>query len=64
MATIATKDGTEVFHKDSVSKIVQISAVPPGLLKTDANPEGLPSQAFDGVRAGLVGASIPVLQRT
>jgi pimeloyl-ACP methyl ester carboxylesterase len=51
------RDGTS-----RVSKIVQISAVPPGLLKTDANPEGLPSQAFDGLRAGLVGASIPVLQ--
>jgi pimeloyl-ACP methyl ester carboxylesterase len=48
------RDGTS-----RVCKIVQISAVPPGLLKTSANPEGLPSQAFDGLRAGLVGTSIP-----
>jgi non-heme chloroperoxidase len=32
---------------------VLISAVPPGLLKTPANPEGLPLELFDGLRAGL-----------
>jgi non-heme chloroperoxidase len=37
-----------------VAKAVLISAVPPGLLQSDANPEGLPIQAFDGIRAGLI----------
>ena len=30
-----------------------IAAVPPLLLKTPANPEGLPIEVFDGLRAGL-----------
>jgi non-heme chloroperoxidase len=37
-----------------VAKAVLISAVPPGLPKSDANPEGLPIEAFDGIRAGLM----------
>ena len=37
-----------------VAKAVLISAVPPGLLQSDANPEGLPIEAFDGLRAGLM----------
>lgn len=37
-----------------VSKAVLISAVPPLMLKTDNNPEGLPLSAFDGLRASLV----------
>src|SRR5690606_1659336 len=37
-----------------VSKAVLIAAVPPLLLKTTANPEGLPMEVFDGLRAGLV----------
>ena len=37
-----------------VAKAVLISAVPPGLVQSDANPEGLPIEAFDGIRAGLV----------
>lgn len=36
-----------------VSRAVLIAAVPPIMLKTDANPEGLPMEAFDGIRAGL-----------
>ncbi len=36
-----------------VSKVVLIGAVPPGLLKTDANPEGIPVEAFDGLRASI-----------
>ena len=31
-----------------------IAAVPPLMLKTAANPEGLPIEVFDGIRAGLV----------
>jgi non-heme chloroperoxidase len=37
-----------------VAKAVLIGAVPPLLLKTAANPEGLPLQVFDSIRAGLV----------
>ena len=36
-----------------VAKAVLISAVPPIMLKTAANPEGLPIEVFDGIRAGL-----------
>jgi non-heme chloroperoxidase len=36
-----------------VSKAVLISAVPPHLAPTDADPEGLPAEAFDGLLAGL-----------
>ena len=37
-----------------VAKAVLIGAVPPLMLKTDANPGGLPMSAFDGIRAGFV----------
>jgi non-heme chloroperoxidase len=37
-----------------VAKAVLIAAVPPLMLKTNANPEGLPKQVFDGIRAGLI----------
>lgn len=36
-----------------VDKVVLIAAVPPLLLKTEANPEGLPMAVFDGLRASL-----------
>jgi non-heme chloroperoxidase len=36
-----------------VAKAVLIGAVPPIMLKTDANPGGLPIEVFDGFRAGL-----------
>jgi len=36
-----------------VAKAVLIAAVPPIMLKTGANPEGLPMEAFDAIRAGL-----------
>jgi non-heme chloroperoxidase len=36
-----------------VAKAALISAVPPIMLKTDANPEGLPIKVFDDMRAGL-----------
>ena len=36
-----------------VAKIVLISAVPPLLLKTEANPNGLPMELLDQIRAGL-----------
>ena len=37
-----------------VAKVVLIAAVPPIMLKTPANPEGLPMEVFDDLRAGLV----------
>jgi non-heme chloroperoxidase len=37
-----------------VSKAVLISAVPPLMLKTEGNPRGLPKQAFDQIRAGVL----------
>ncbi|MBU8977834.1 MULTISPECIES: alpha/beta hydrolase [unclassified Lysobacter] len=36
-----------------VAKLVLIGAVPPLLLKTDANPGGTPKDVFDGLRKGL-----------
>jgi non-heme chloroperoxidase len=36
-----------------VIKAVLIAAVPPIMLKTAANPEGLPMDVFDGLRAGV-----------
>jgi non-heme chloroperoxidase len=36
-----------------VAKAALISAVPPIMVKSDANPEGLPIEVFDGMRAGL-----------
>jgi non-heme chloroperoxidase len=37
-----------------VAKAVLISAVPPIMLKTEANPAGLPISVFDGLRAGVL----------
>lgn len=36
-----------------VAKAVLIGAVPPIMLKTEANPGGLPMEVFDGIRAGV-----------
>jgi non-heme chloroperoxidase len=52
--------GGEVAHylgrhgTSRVSKAVLIGAVPPIMLKTDGNPQGLPQKAFDDIRAGLI----------
>ncbi|MEU0539000.1 alpha/beta hydrolase [Nocardia sp. NPDC005978] len=35
-----------------VAKLVLVSAVPPFMLRTEDNPEGLPIEVFDGIRAG------------
>jgi non-heme chloroperoxidase len=37
-----------------VAKAVLIGAIPPLMLKTDANPGGLPMAAFDQIRAGVL----------
>jgi len=36
-----------------VAKAVLLSAVPPIMLKSDANPEGLPMEVFDGLRENV-----------
>jgi non-heme chloroperoxidase len=38
-----------------VAKAVLVGAVPPLMLKTEANPEGLPIEVFDQIRAGVLG---------
>lgn len=40
--------------KGRVAKLVLIGAVPPIMVKTAANPGGLPIEVFDGFRTGLV----------
>ncbi len=42
------------YGSKRVAKVVLIAAVPPIMLKTQANPEGLPMEVFDGLRAGLL----------
>ena len=37
-----------------VAKAVLIGAVPPLMVKTEANPGGLPIEVFDGIRAGVL----------
>lgn len=37
-----------------VAKAVLIGAVPPLMIKTDANPGGLPKEVFDGIRSGVL----------
>jgi non-heme chloroperoxidase len=36
-----------------VAKAVLVSSVPPLMARTAANPDGLPMEVFDGIRAGL-----------
>jgi non-heme chloroperoxidase len=51
--------GGEVAHyigrhgSKRVAKVVLIGAVPPIMLKTSANPGGLPMEVFDGIRSGV-----------
>jgi non-heme chloroperoxidase len=37
-----------------LAKAALVSAVPPLMVKTEANPEGQPIAAFDGIRAGVI----------
>ena len=37
----------------NVAKAVLVDAVPPGMFKTPTNPEGMPIEEFDKIRAGL-----------
>jgi len=53
--------GGEIAHyvgrhgTSRVAKMVLVGAVPPLMLKTEANPEGTPLEAFDGIRKGTAG---------
>ncbi|WP_069811141.1 alpha/beta fold hydrolase [Streptomyces sp. TP-A0874] len=38
-----------------VARAVLLSAIPPLMLRTEANPEGLPIEVFDEIRAGVAG---------
>lgn len=38
-----------------VSKVITAGAVPPIMVKSDANPDGTPIEVFDGIRAGVLG---------
>jgi non-heme chloroperoxidase len=40
---------------ERVSKVVLIGAVPPGMVKSPANPEGLAIEVFDALRTGVAG---------
>jgi non-heme chloroperoxidase len=40
---------------DRVAKVVLVGAIPPLMVKTDRNPEGLPLEAFDQIRAAVRG---------
>jgi non-heme chloroperoxidase len=53
--------GGEVAHyigrhgSDRVAKVVLVGAVPPLMLRTEANPEGTPIDVFDGIRKNTAG---------
>ena len=38
-----------------MKKVALIAAAPPLMLQTQANPEGLPMEVFDAIRAGVAG---------
>ena len=38
-----------------VAKVVLLGAIPPLMLRTEANPGGLPKSVFDAIRAGVAG---------
>jgi non-heme chloroperoxidase len=40
---------------DRVAKALLVGAIPPLMLKTDANPQGTPIEAFDAIRQGVAG---------
>ncbi|MBH0116022.1 alpha/beta hydrolase [Salinibacterium sp. NG253] len=37
-----------------VAKVITAGAVPPQMVVSDTNPDGLPMEAFDGIRAGVL----------
>ena len=49
---------------DRVAKAVLVGAIPPLMLKTGGNPDGLPIDVFDEIRAGLLDRPLAVLPAT
>jgi non-heme chloroperoxidase len=43
------------YGTSRVAKAVLVSAVPPGMIKSAKNPDGVPLEAFDQIRAGIAG---------
>jgi non-heme chloroperoxidase len=41
------------YGTERVAKVVLVGAVPPLMLRTEANPGGLPIEAFDAIRGGV-----------
>ena len=62
--------GGEVVHyiarhgESRVAKAAILSAVPPLMVKTPANPGGLPKDVFDGLQAALAGEPLELLSRS
>jgi len=54
VARYIARHGSVRDGKRRVAKAVLIGAVPPLMLKTEANPGGLPMSVFDGIRAGVL----------
>ena len=52
-AAAKSRATSDVTARARVAKAVLIGAVPPLMLKTAANPGGLPIEAFDEIRAGV-----------
>jgi non-heme chloroperoxidase len=61
LTALRTQDHGEVarytgrHRANRVKKAILVTAVPPIMLRTPANPEGLPIEVFDRVRAGVAG---------
>ena len=61
--------GGEVVHylgrhgESRVAKAALISAVPPLMVQTPANPKGLPKKVFDGLPGGARGQPLAILSR-
>ena len=62
--------GGEVVHyiarhgESRVAKAAILSAVPPLMVQTAANPGGLPKEVFDGLQAQLAASRTQVLSRS
>lgn len=42
------------YGKERVAKVITVGAIPPLMLKTEANPEGAPKEVFDAIREGVL----------
>ncbi len=54
MALFASEAGPARHGTSRVKKVVLVGAVPPLMLKTKGNPNGLPLEVFDGIRNSVV----------